>query len=1213
MIPADIPRFPANDEQVKTIAILGYTGVGKTSVITAAYSENILYGKDAFTQRFFQRIEDEIRLYGQIPLTMGEASTLSFIESASRTEFTVQDFSGEHIKLERKNEQNYHNLIVRADNAHALVCMLSAQSFYQQGQIHEEVDAIQTFVNRLRGLGTRIPVAVVLTKCDAVPRFYFNVPVLKSVCKFLSFVPFLSLPPQRGLEVTRRRFSKVFSGLDFKGKGPRTVFTSIALPRLAGLKAWQWPRAVQWLVVLARKLMISPKFLFQRNYQLQEPFNFCFQAFQIGILRNLLVRHHHDGELCRRILEQFEEEVIAAKPYGDNFHFRDYFDRILEDTKSLIAEMEEETRALTQTADRLLANERELAQNLEVWLGQAAEKICKFNKPWSEGARKSLEKLRHDTLRNIRDRLQERITETLGETGENTFYRLIDILKIRRQISVLEIWKTEDIVLPEVESFQKRLIEHLVVFTLSRDELSMARFQEDRNKYLEVITIAPPPEMALVEELAQATAGLQINLNQYQTGVNEWDRQILQPLATFQQKWLKLGRHFDLSTECNLRRRIETEVMSTLRQEAGNFKSLAQILNWAAETEQLLNCEGSQKALRQVVETAKDESQELLAKTLDELTARAQKCLDNRRQFPSRLEEWFDDCRQREGYLKMIAGNKGMEELNELQRQVLSQAKDFLDQIVKETLESSLLKLKELKEDRATFMAVSEVLLIHKEIDQEDILSRHGFALPAVGELEKALFYHLTLATLPRRGLSYALYEQDRARFTTSVKSADAFYLKSLDNLVLSFEAIGKGAKEMSSLPVSEWEGKILSPVRTFHHSWLELAGHFDLPQAPALRMEAEEIAVRSLLDRAVHLKLRQMRDWVASLYPMLQSPEHRRLLDDMVSSFENDVRIRLKSDLEEFMGRCQDLEKACQSMDRKSAGVDETWQKFSGSVTALAYNVAKFPHTELSLDENIQKILDREGPEQVKKSLGEWVHALDHNRILSLRRCRAVDSVLAKLRDIFQRPEAFSAIGEQIDASLKRFQRRRVWWMRLALAGCLVVACLAMLGAFRVHISRQARDVAAFAEEHFNRHEEIAARWERLLKYPAWLIPSGAAEEATLHRQLAFLSEIENQAEARNATEQQLVQWQRQLEEFMATGPSGRARLKACEAMLAVRSLQLILDLPREKKPAEFWEKELEELKQLERQIKKDLPIFKSHLLEEAEFLCHKPGENGR
>lgn len=87
-----IPDFPHNDQQSKVIALLGYTGVGKTSLITAGYFENIMSGKDAFTQRFFQRIEDQIRESGGIPLTMGEASTLSFIEPSSRSEFTIQDF-----------------------------------------------------------------------------------------------------------------------------------------------------------------------------------------------------------------------------------------------------------------------------------------------------------------------------------------------------------------------------------------------------------------------------------------------------------------------------------------------------------------------------------------------------------------------------------------------------------------------------------------------------------------------------------------------------------------------------------------------------------------------------------------------------------------------------------------------------------------------------------------------------------------------------------------------------------------------------------------------------------------------------------------------------------------------------------------------------------------------------------------------------------------
>ena len=82
-----LPEFPYHDDHSKIMALLGYTGVGKTSLIAAGYFENVMHGKDAFTQRFFQRIEDEICEYGTIPLTLGEASTLYFIEPKSRIDF----------------------------------------------------------------------------------------------------------------------------------------------------------------------------------------------------------------------------------------------------------------------------------------------------------------------------------------------------------------------------------------------------------------------------------------------------------------------------------------------------------------------------------------------------------------------------------------------------------------------------------------------------------------------------------------------------------------------------------------------------------------------------------------------------------------------------------------------------------------------------------------------------------------------------------------------------------------------------------------------------------------------------------------------------------------------------------------------------------------------------------------------------------------------
>ena len=344
--------------------------------------------------------------------------------------------------------------MTRADSSHALICMLSASNFYRSTQIYEEVDAIQTFVNELRGLGTRIPVVIVLSKCDSVPRFFIDLPVLKSVSCWLARIPWLRLPPYRALEVTRRRFPVIFSSFQFKGKGPSPVFLGIAIPRLRQLKPWQWPRGLQWLARLLRRMFIEPKWLFQRNYQLQEPFAFCFQAFQLGILRNLLVQHHQDNDYCQQLLQKFSQVMIDNNDYGAEFYFKEYFDRILEDTRSLIEEMEEEIAQLSQTGERLLTHERDLGQNLRVWLENVETSLCKFNKPWSRGARKTLEQLRHTTMISIKEQLQELITQALEETGANTFYRVVDILRLRREIGELRSGCKSKFLCPKLMSFK---------------------------------------------------------------------------------------------------------------------------------------------------------------------------------------------------------------------------------------------------------------------------------------------------------------------------------------------------------------------------------------------------------------------------------------------------------------------------------------------------------------------------------------------------------------------------------------------------------------------------------------------------------------------------------------------------------------------------------------------------------------------------------------
>ena len=1204
-------QFPYNDNQTKLIALLGYTGVGKTSFITAAYFENIICGKDAFTQRFFQRIEEEIQRYGQIPLTMGDASTLSFIETQSRNEFTIQDFSGEHIKLERNKERHYQELLTRADNAHALICMLSAASFYRTTRIHEEVDAIQTFVNELRSLGARIPVVVVLTKCDTVPRFYLNFPILKTICALLSSLPLLRLPASRGLELTRRRFPSIFAGLDFKGKGPQTVFQSIALPRLESLRAWHWPKGLGWLGHLLRRFWVDPKFLFHKNFSLTEPFRFCFQAFQISMLRNLLVKHHADPEYCQTLISQCSQELIDAGTLGSQFYFKEYFDRILQDTRSLIDEMQEEVGQLTQNATRLLTHEKDLAQNLELWLETAADKIRKFNKPWSEGARKTLESLRHTTLTQLRDRMGERITTTLAETGTNTFYRLIEILRLRRDMARLAIWANEAIVLPEVESFQQRLLEHFIALVLSRPEIASALFQEDRARYLEVLTIVPPQEIKILEQLVEAAATLQNHLAQHQVGSGDWHSRILEPFRKLENFWLELSRTFNLSHACLLRTTFEKKILASLEQEAGHFKSLSQILDWAAQTEQLLHCDGSSQQLLQVVEIAARQADLLLQKEVQELSARAQKWQGTGKQLPARLREWFDESEKRRAFVKAVAGTKGVDSLEKLQKTVFTEARDYLSNSLKQTLEDSRKKVQASQGDRGALVQIVEILHVNAEVEMSDIFSRYGLALPPTQELEQSLFHNLALLTVGRSGLTASVYGEDRALFLGALRGSPHPYLKSLDLLVNGFDALKRGDKEIAAVPIAEWEHKILTPMRTFHQSWLELASQFELPKMAATRVEAERVSVRSLQDHRGKLTLRQLRDWVGTLYSLLQLPEHRDTLDGLLRGTESEIRGQFQGDLEKFMGRCVELESAvAQLSPKQTLEIQTTWEKFAGSVQALAYSSDKFPHTELSLDARIQNILEREGPEQVQKTVEVWFGFLQKHRRLSRFYTDELSAAIAKVRTIFHRPESFLSISKKLTERLAHFAQRRRLARYLGCAGIGLVLVILGLGIVRWRQGVKVQGLLAFEQQNFGQHQELIQRWQGFSAYPAWLMPVTGEfliAKMNLHHQLQQLDDLCLRLREKKPLATDLPRLQQQLEQILLTQPALEVRRKVHDAWIGMRSLELLGDLENSAKPKIWWQGEVAGIKTLTNELLKDKPFFATQPLWDELWLAYQ------
>ena len=1203
-----LPEFPYHDDQNKVMALLGYTGVGKTSLIAAGYFENVMHGKDAFTQRFFQRIEDEICEYGTIPLTLGEASTLYFIEPQSRIEFTIQDFSGEHIKLERKDKKEYQDLLARADSSHALVCMLSASNFYRNTQIYEEVDAMQTFVNELRGLGTRIPVVIVLSKCDNVPRFFIDLPVLKAISCWMARLPWLRLSPSRALEVTRRRFPSIFSSFQFKGKGPRPIFMGIAIPRLRQLKPWQWPRGLRWLARVLRRMLIEPKWLFQRNYQLQEPFAFCFQAFQLGILRNLLVQNHQDNDYCQELLQKFSRVMIDENGYGVEFYFKEYFDRILEDTRSLIEEMEEEIAQLSQTAQRLLAHERDLGQNLRVWLENGETSLCKFNKPWSRGARKTLEQLRYDTMTSVKERLQELITQALEESGPTSFYRVVDILRLRQEIGELPIWAQEQISLPEVDVFQKRLLDHLIQLTLSRIEVPTALFYEDRNKYLEVLTITPPAELTMLEKLVDAAAQLQKNIGQYEAGSGQWGERILELLHNFEQQWSQLASKFELEHSCNFRENLERKVLASLEQEAGEFKNLANLLLWVTEAEQLIHCRQSRQKLQEIGDVAAQHSRDLLDKELQEIKVRGERWRGSGELLPTRIKEWFAETERRRDYLHQISGNKGIEALEKLQKEVLEQVADYLRDNIKDALQ---------ERDRAVFIELLQTLHVYNDVEKLDIFSRYGVSLPATEELEKSLFNYLVISSLGRSGISETLYQEERSRFLTAVRGSAPPYLRPLDNLVQAFDQLQKGAKEMPSRPTTDWESRILEPMRVFHQSWLDLAGRLSLPEEPHVRKEAERAAVRSLQEQLRNLDLNRLRDWSGMLYPLLQIDANRSLLDKLQRDTENEIRTHFQQDLQQFIDRCRELVDAADRLSRKQhQQAQTTWQQFAGSVRALAYSAEKFPRAELSFDEKTSGIFEEEAPHKLQQALEKWEQAVASHKLADQNQCQQMLQTISQVRVIFGRPQGFTDISERLEGQLAKIQKRRSYLRRGQLA--LAAVALIILGLFslRYHLGSQAEQIKAFASENFDQHQQIAERWQRLRSYPSWLLPDEvvrhAGEQLILHRQLAALEQMHTQITSRKLEVQAIANLMKKLTTLLAGKPVAMVEDKAQQIFLDLRASRL-LQLLEKKQGNEVVIQESAELAALEKRLQQRNPFFKSQLLEEVKILLSKKKEAGK
>lgn len=1196
-----IPDFPYNDQQSKTMALLGYTGVGKTSLITAGYFENIMSGKDAFTQRFFQRIEDQIRESGGIPLTMGEASTLSFIEPSSRNEFTVQDFSGEHIKLERQDKQEYQKLIVRADDAHSLICLLSAENFYRSTQIHEEVDAIQTFVNRLRGLGPRIPVVIVLSKCDRVPRFYANIPVIKSFCCFLSRLPFLSLSPARGLEVTMKRFPSIFSGFHFKGKGPSVQFLGISIPRLGRLKPWQWPRGLRFLAKIFRKLWIDPQWLFQSNYRLNNPFHFCFQAFQLSILRDFLVRYYESPEVCQEILQKFSQEVIEKKIYGEEFYFQDYFERIQEDTGSLIAEMREEIQNLQQSASLLLMHERDLGQNLRLWLEKMDESLSKFKKPWSQGAKQTLESLRYDTLCAVKERFQGWIAESSEEKNPNAFYRLVDILRLRKEIGEIEIWNNLNITLPDVSFLSKKLLELLVRLILSRSEISASSFEEDKSKYLDVLTITPPQEIIMLEKMVQSATVFYKNLGQYEPGSGRWNDEILGAFKNFDQEWIQLAKKIELDEKSPLRESIEGKLVKILKKEASQFLSLSQILEWTADTEQFVRFVSLKEEIAQIKEIVAVQSEDQLKKEMEELKLRTQKWHGTGKLLPLRLKEWFEEVERRKAKISSIAGNKGLQALEKVSQDVLQGVANFLQESMKTLLSK--------KNENTSFSEFLEILEIYGEIEKSDLFSKHGLALPSAEEMEKALFLQLVRNVIYRSGLTLSAYEQDRTRFLASIRGSAPVTLESLDNMVNSFIKLQKGVKDMTSLPYREWEERVLAPMNLFHRSHKEVQSKASFTEESIMAREAERWIVQSLQSQLPNLSLNDLRDCTSLMEPLLEREENRAIVDKIRKEAENNIRKEFQQDLKDFISRCEQLqtsanvfqEKKPKEIDKKEALAQ--WEHFAGSVLTLEYSAKKFPKTELSFDEVTRKILHEEAPVQFQKALESWIGVMVKKNLLSRILCKEMLYTIETVRVILERPEAFRSLSQHIEKFRENLKKKRFFAIG---AACLCFVLLLLYSAFLYHrhlIEREIYEIQTWAKQNPEKYEEIAKQWDNILSYPPFLIPSEdwqlAARKKMVYLKLEEFHQTEEKLFYDTLSQEEIKIVSKRLIALSQSNPEEEIQVPLQKLLLEWKAYEFLVKKRDEKTDKASLDQEWQELEKWEDSFKKNTPFFQSRLMQ--------------
>jgi hypothetical protein len=428
---------------------------------------------------------------------------------------------------------------------------------------------------------------------------------------------------------------------------------------------------------------------------------------------------------------------------------------------------------------------------------------------------------------------------------------------------------------------------------------------------------------------------------------------------------------------------------------------------------------------------------------------------------------------------------------------------------------------------------------------------------------------------------------------------------------VNSFESLQKRAKEMSSLPASEWEAKILEPMRIFHQSWLDLAGQLSLPQEPPIRKEAEKASVRSLQEQVGNLTLTQLRDWVGMLYPLLQNDENRTLLDKLLRDTENDIRTRFQQDLHEFISRCQKLSTSCSELKPKEhKKAEEIWQQFAGTVRSLEHSAEKFPKTELSFDEKTKKILEEEAPEQLKNALEKWLGALSSNKFLKKQQCEKILSTMERIRNIFHRPEAFHGVTEYLENVLLKEEARRRLMKRAAMAASVVLLFLALFLGVRYRIGQQVIKTEAFAKENFDKHGEIADRWESLLVYPAWLFPSSesyqtASHNLILHRQLTVLCALYEKISTRALKGEEIALAHKKLMSLIASRPVPEILQRTQQVLLELRALELLYRM--EKADPKTIAGEIQELTTLEQEIKQKMPSFKSYLLEEVHVAYKK------